>query len=460
VSGGVLHLLLVISQCGLLAFFLAMNGTGLALVAGAWFAARRYLGEVEADRFEDSFESAHSKPVTVICPVRDEQAGVVARVNGLLGLHYPDFQVIVVNDGSSDGTLANLVEAFRLRPSAKVVRTQLATLPVRAIYESAFLPRLVVVDKDDGGRADALNCGLNLARFPLVCSVEDGWTVENDALLRASRPFLDRPDVVATAGAVRPLNGCQATPAGVRETGLPRAWLARMQLVEHLRTFLLGRMGLAGLGGLFLLDGAFSVFRKDLLLEAGGYRPALGEDVELMVRLHGHLRRQGRPCQVVMVPDPLAWAAVPEAAGALGRRRRRWQRVLLDVLWRHRDMWFNPDCGRVGTLALPYVLLFEAAAPALELAGWILFAVALAAHRLYGPFAVAFCLTGPVLGVAVNLAAILVEQAALHPYARLRDWLKLLGCGVAEGLVYRQVTIVWRVRGIVDWVRGQGGTRA
>lgn len=455
--GRLLTYLLLVNQWGVLAFFVAMNLTNLLLIVRAFFATRRYLDEVEVDQFEAYFESTHSRPLTLICPAHNEEAGVVATVNSLLGLRYPEFQVIVVNDGSTDGTLERLVEAFRLRPSARVMPLRLSSRPVRAIYESAFLPRLVVVDKENGGKADALNCGLNLARFPLVCCVDGDGLIENDALLRATRPFLDQPDVVASAGVIRPLNGCKVTPMGIRGIYLPDSWLARMQTVEYLRAFLFGRMGLASLGSLFIVSGAFSVFRRDLLLEVGGFRKTIGEDFELVVRIHQHLKRQGRPYRVVMVPDPVCWTEVPEDAATLRRQRNRWQRGLLDSLWLHRSMWFNPAYGRIGLFSMPYFLLFEAAAPVIELLGYGFFAFALLGHKTNGPFVLAFLCVALLMGILNSFVAITLEQITHHPYQRPRDWAMLLFCGVFENFGYRQRTVLWRAKGILDWFRGKQG---
>jgi cellulose synthase/poly-beta-1,6-N-acetylglucosamine synthase-like glycosyltransferase len=378
-------------------------------------------------------------------------------VNSLLGLRYPDFQVIVINDGSKDDTLEKLIEAFRLRPSALVVRQVLPTKPVRGIYESAFLPRLVVVDKENGGKADALNCGLNLARYPLVCCMDGDSLLENDALLRVSRPFLDLPNVVATAGVIRPLNGCHVTPMGIRGIFLPKSWLARLQVVEYLRAFLFGRMGLSNMGSLFIVSGAFGVFRKQLLLEIGGFYKTIGEDFEMVVRMHHHLKAQGRPYQVVMVPDPVCWTEVPEDAATLRRQRNRWQRGLLDSLWLHREMWFNPDFGRIGLFSMPYFLLFEAAAPVIEILGYIFFLYALFEGKTHGPFVVAFFCVALLLGVFNSHVAVILEQITNHPYRRMRDWMMLLFCGVIENFGYRQRTLFWRLKGTLDWFRGKEG---
>ena len=229
----------------------------------------------------------------------------MASINSLISLRYPEFQVVVVSDGSTDATLERLIKAFKLQPSQRVVRHLLPTKEVHGIYESAYVPNLVVVDKANGGKADALNCGINLARYPLVCCMDGDSLLENDALLRIARPFMDRPDMVASGGVVRPLNGCKVTPMGIRGIFLPGSWLARFQIVEYLRAFLFARVGLASLDSMFIVSGAFGVFRKDVVVAAGGFETAtIGEDFELVVRLHRCLREWKRPHHITLVPDP------------------------------------------------------------------------------------------------------------------------------------------------------------
>ena len=456
-----IHLLLSslyrLSQWGILLYFLAMNLLNLMLIVRAYFATRRYQEGVEVDHLLDHFETSHIKPITLICPAYNEGAGVVAAVSSLLSLRYPKFQVVVVNDGSKDDTLQKLIEAFRLRRSERVVRLALPTAVIRDVYESPFIPRLVVVDKENGGKADALNCGLNLATYPLVCCMDGDSLLENDALLKITRPFLDRPDVVATAGVIRPLNGCRVTSMGIRGVFMPESWLARLQAVEYLRSFLFGRMGLSNLGSVFIVSGAFGVFRKDLLLEMGGFHKTIGEDFELVVRIHHHLKARGRPYQIVMVPDPVCWTEVPEDTPTLRRQRNRWQRGLLDTLWLHREMWFNSAFGRIGLFSMPYFLLFEAAAPVIELLGYLLFFSALCQGRVEAPFALAFFSVALMLGTFNSHMAILLEQITKHPYQRRQDWALLLLCGFLENFGFRQRTLIWRLAGTYDWFRRREG---
>lgn len=452
------HLFLAFAQGGVLLYFLVLNGLTLLFILRAFILTRRYLAEVETDPLESFFESPHFKPITLICPVYNEAAGAVASVGSLLALRYPEFQVVVVNDGSTDDTVARLVEAFKLHPSRRVIRQLLPTRPIRCVYESAYVPNLILVDKDNGGKSDALNCGINLARFPLVCCMDGDSLLENDSLLRVSRPFLDRPRVVASTGVIRPLNGCHLTPSGIRGIHLPDRWLPRFQIVEYLRAFLFGRMGLASLKSLFIVSGAFGVFRRDLLLEVGGFSTkTIGEDLELVVRLHRHLREKGRDYEVVLVPDPVCWTEVPEDAGTLGRQRNRWQRGLLDSLWLHRRMWFNPRYGRIGLFSMPYFLVFEALAPIIELAGYLAFAYFLLSGQIHAPFALLFLALAILLGLLNSVASVILEQICAHPYQGLKEWLLLLLAGLLENLGYRQRTLLWRLQGTWDWLRGKEG---
>lgn len=445
-------------EAGILAYFLALQVTQFYLIFRAFFSIRGYLDETANDRLDTAFETSHYKPITLLCPVHNEEAGVVPSVNSLISLRFPEFQVVVINDGSKDRSLARLIDAFRLKPSHRVVRHLLPTKEVLGIYESAYVPNLVVVNKANGGKADALNCGVNLARYSLVCCMDGDSLLENDALLRISRPFMDRPNLMASGGVIRPLNGCKVTPMGIRGIFLPKSWLARFQIVEYLRAFLFGRVGLASLDSLFILSGAFGVFRKDLIVQAGGFETAtIGEDFELIVRLHRYLREQHQPYHITLVPDPVCWTEVPEDAKMLGRQRNRWQRGLLEALWKHRRMWFNPRYGRIGLFSMPYFLFFEALAPVIELTGYILFAWSLWRHSFNHTFAILFLYLAVLLGVINSVATVVIQEISSHRYQGFKAFAILLFTAMAENFGYRQLTVWWRLGGTIDWIRGKEG---
>lgn len=449
-----LSFVLAAAEWGILVYFLAMNLTQLALIIRAFFSVRRYLDEVATDRLDTAFETSHYKPITLVCPVYNEVAGVVASVNSLISLRYPEIQVVVVNDGSNDATLDRLLKAFKLKPSHRVLRQLLPTREVRGIYESAYVPNLVVVDKVNGGKADALNCGVNLARYPLICCMDGDSLLENDSLLRIARPFMDRPDMAASGGVIRPLNGCKVTAMGIRGIHLPDSWLARFQIVEYLRAFFFDRVGMASLDGLFIVSGAFGVFRKDLVVEAGGFETTtIGEDFELVVRLHRCLREGQRPYHITLVPDPVCWTEVPETARELGRQRNRWQRGLLETLWKHRRMWFNPKYGRVGLFSMPYFLFFEALAPIIELTGYLMFGWSVWHHSINAPFAILFIYLALLLGMLNSVVSVVLQEISGHRYQGLKAWSLLLLTALVENFGYRQLTLWWRLRGTIDWIR-------
>ena len=293
-----------------------------------------------------------------------------------------------------------------------------------------------------------------------------GWVAANGPVERiepvtgefVSFAWLDRPDLVASGGVIRPLNGCKVTTMGIRGIHLPASWLARFQIVEYLRAFLFGRVGLASLDTMFIVSGAFGVFRKDLVIEAGGFETAtIGEDFELVVRLHRYLREHQQPYHITLVPDPVCWTEVPEEVRVLGRQRNRWQRGLLETLWKHRYMWFNPKYGRVGLFSMPYFIFFEALAPVIEVLGYVVFIWSLWTHSINGAFAILFIDVALLLGVLNSVVSVVLQEISGHRYQGMKAWSLLLFTAVAENFGYRQMTVWWRLRGTIDWVRGKEG---
>ncbi len=448
--------LLDILQLLILLYFLLMNGHQILFLLRAQGIMRRHMDTAHAEEVDFLFGSSNYKPISLVCPVFNEGPGVVPSVNSLLALRYPEIQVVVVNDGSHDDTLQKLIQHFRLRPSHRVVRQAVRCKEIRGVYESVFVPNLVVMDKVNGGKSDALNAGLNLAQYPLVCCIDGDSLLENDALLRVVRPFMDIPNTVLCGGVIRPLNGCKVTPMGIRGIGLPSNWLAKFQVMEYLRAFLYGRLGLASFNMLFIVSGAFGLFRRDLLLEAGGFNPkTVGEDFEAVVRMHRHMRELKHPYAIQMVPDPICWTEVPENLKTLHRQRNRWQRGLLDVLWIHKKMMFNPKYGLLGLISLPYFLIFEALAPLIELTGYLIFLVYIIQGNVNTPFALLFLCVAILLGLLNSTVSMMLEVEGGHRYKGLKSFFTLLLTAILENFGYRQLTLFWRLHGTLDWLRGR-----
>ncbi len=443
-----------------LVYFLLINTSYLVLIVLAALEFARHLRRVPFAGFDEACASPLTAPVSVLVPAYNEAAGIVASVSALLALRYPVHEVVVVDDGSTDATFGVLATAHDL---VEVPRRLRHEVPVRGRLLSVHVPRdaripLVVVRTQNSGRSDSLNTAINAARHELVCFVDADSILDPEALLTVARPFIDDPlRVVAAGGVVRAANGCRVVAGRVVEVRMPGGWLARIQVVEYLRAFMLGRTGWSRLGALVLISGAFGLFRRDVVVQVGGLDPdCIGEDLDLTVRVHKAMRDARRPYRVVFVAEPVAWTEVPSTRAVLARQRRRWHRGLWEVLWSHRRMIGNPRYGRIGLVALPYYVLFELVAPLLELVGAIVVPVGWATGLVEQETAVAFLLVAYAYAVLVSLAALAVEEFSFHRYGRWRDLGVAVAVSVVENLGYRQLTAWWRVQGLwAAWRRSE-----
>jgi cellulose synthase/poly-beta-1,6-N-acetylglucosamine synthase-like glycosyltransferase len=412
--------------------------------------SRRWSG---AEGHSEIFASPLTPAVSLLIPAHDEEAGILDTLAAALGQRYPALEVILVDDGSTDRTFELVAARYEL---AEVTPRPTASLPVDGEILSVHRARtgdpLTVVRKSSvGRRSDALNAALNLARHPLVCMVDADSLLEEDALLRVARPFVEDPaNVVAAGGVIRAVNGAHTDRGTVLEPRLSKHWLVRIQTVEYLRSFLLGRTGWADAHALLIISGAFGLFRRDLVVEVGGLDPhSLAEDAELVVTLQEHLRRHRRPHRVVFVPEPVCWTEVPETWGVLGRQRRRWAHGLGQLLWKHRRMIGNPRYGPVGLLALPFFLIFEFLGPVVEVFGLASIALAGGLGLLdLGTVAVMIGLALSV-GTLLSVTAIAVEEFTYRRYRRGRDVVALLAAGVIENVGFRQAHAWFRLRGLL-----------
>jgi cellulose synthase/poly-beta-1,6-N-acetylglucosamine synthase-like glycosyltransferase len=438
-----------------IAYFVLLNGVYLTMSFFAFVSLRRYALRMRTVDVAELMATAGMPPVTLLAPAHNEEATCVEAIRSLLTLRYPSYDIIVVNDGSTDGTLAALGAAFELVEASRAPVATIPTAEVRGVLRSRRHPSLWVVDKANGGKADALNAGLNFCRTPLFCAMDADSLLEPDALTRIVRAFLEDATTVAAGGVIRIVNGCRVRSGMVEEVGLPDNRLARIQVLEYLRSFLSGRMGWDALDSTLIISGAFGMFQRSVVTEAGGYATdTVGEDMELVVRIHRYCREQRRPYRVTFVPDPVAWTECPESLRVLGRQRDRWQRGLVEALWRHRVMLLNPRYGKVGMLAFPYFFFLEVFGPIIEGLGYLTFLLAVVLGRASMPYVLAFLAVAFAFGIALSFAAVGLEELSFRRYPRVRDLLRLLGVAITENLGYRQLSTYWRIRGMVAKLRG------
>jgi cellulose synthase/poly-beta-1,6-N-acetylglucosamine synthase-like glycosyltransferase len=441
--------LMHVTSLPILVYFALINLSYLALIVLAFVDFRAQHRRREA--VVETFGGALTPGVSLVVPAYNEEAVIVTAVQALLSLRYPRHEVVVVDDGSTDATFARLQAAFDLVPIPREIPQD---VPTRARVIDVHLPRdgrtrLVVVRKENSGRSEAINVGVNAATEPLVTMVDADSILEPDALLRVTQPFSDDPNrMVAAGGAIRPVNGSRVVSGRIVKVQMPTSWLARVQVVEYLRAFLLGRTGWARIGALILISGAFGIFRRDVIVEVGGLDPeSIGEDFELVLRIHRKLRDEGRDYRVAFVPEPVLWTEVPSTASVLRSQRRRWHRGLWETLWAYRGMLLRPRYGRVGFMALPYFWIFELFAPVLELFGIIIVPLALALHVVNLPYAILFLVLAYGLAVLVTLSAMAAEEWAFHRHERWRDLGLTLVASVLENFGFRQLTVWWRLEG-------------
>ena len=337
------------------------------------------------------------------------KASIKKSVRALLTLTYPQLEIVMVDDGSTDETLSVLTSTFALVPMDPIYDRRIATKPVRAIYRSHQYPNLVVVSKDNGGKADSLNVGLNISSSELA--IDADTILDPDGLGRLVRPFIRSHDVVAAGATIRVANGCTVTQGRLASERGPHRALAGIQAVEYLRALLFGRPGWNRLGGNLLISGAFGLFRRENLLETNGYVKSVGEDMELIVRLRRHGYETGQPARIEFVPDPVAWTETPTGFRELGRQRERWQRGFTDVLWRHRSLLLNPRFGVLGMVVFPAFVLFEWMAPVIEVVGLILVALGLILGQLSAVFAIPFFSLACGLGILLSMLALMLRSS-------------------------------------------------
>ena len=454
---GILHTVLHVVNVIILVYFFLINAFYFLFTVLSLYGLFRHRDLTTYVSFKEIFRLPLVKPISIIAPAYNEEKTIIESIQSLLSLEYPIFEVIVVNDGSTDLTLDRLIKSYQLEKSRRVFRKVVDHKPVKGIYTSPSYPKLVVVDKMNGKKADALNAGLNISRYPLFCAVDGDSLLDKDALLKMVRPFLEDPEKTVAAGGIIRLSNCCTVKSGqVREVRLPCNALARFQVIEYFRAFLGGRIGMSMLKSMLIVSGAFGLFRKDIALQCGGYRAeSIGEDMDLIVRMRRHLHNTKRPFEIRFIPDPICWTEAPETLKCLSRQRNRWHRGLLDTLLHNKIMLFNPRYGITGLFAMPFYFVFEMLGPFIELLGYIIFAACIGLGLVNYPFAVLFFLVAVVLGTLLSLLSILLGEYSSERYPRRKDILILTLFSLLENILYRQWLTLVRVLAFFDFYKGK-----
>jgi cellulose synthase/poly-beta-1,6-N-acetylglucosamine synthase-like glycosyltransferase len=453
----VIHRFLSFANYTLFFYYLSGNLVYLlALIIALKTSAAHHRG-IESFRLRWITESPLAPPITLLVPAHNEEKSIRVSIRNLLELDYPEFEVIVINDGSKDRTLHELQDEFELRPIRMVYVQEIPSAEIRGLYRSDVDPRLLVIDKESAGsKADAVNAGLNAAMSPYVCIVDSDSMLERDSLLRIMVPVLADPKrVVGVGGIIRILNGSEIRGGQLIRVRLPRKSIEIIQVVEYLRAFLIGREAWAQGNMMLIISGAFGLFRTDLVRAIGGYRAkAIGEDLDLVTRLHRYLLEKKQEYRIQFVPDPVCWTEAPSDLKSLGRQRARWHKGLFDTLRPNIDMLFRWRYGRVGALALPYLWIYELFAPIIELGGIVTIVVAAVLGDLSRDFFIQFMIFGYAFATIISIGAVLQEELTYKRYSDWQDVARLVTYCFFEHCPYRQLHMFWRLQGLWQYMRG------
>lgn len=409
----------------------------------------------KSDFDEVHIDAFYSKPVSILVPAYNEEAGIIDNIHSLISLRYPNTEIIVINDGSTDRTQELVLDHFKMHKVEKVYRPHLKTKRVISLYQSSVHPNLLLLEKENGGKADSLNAGINLANYPFFCSIDGDSILEETALLRVMKPvMLSGGEVIAAGGNIQAANGLNISLGSISERKLSDRPLVLMQIVEYMRAFLMGRTALSRFNLMLIISGAFSVFSKEWVIKAGGYsNETIGEDMELIVKLHRLIREEKANKRVAFVPDPVCWTEAPATKSVLRRQRRRWHQGLIESLWTHRKMLLNPKYGAVGMVSFPYFWVIECLGPVIELAGYLYVIIAFLLGDVYIEIAFLLLMLLVLYSTVFSVLTVFFEAWVTDKYLNRKELLRFVVLSLTEVFWYRPLTLFWRCEGLWHFIR-------
>lgn len=407
--------------------------------------------------YKEILSSTFSPSISIIAPAYNESLNIVENVRSLLSNHYVNYDVIIVNDGSKDDSLEKLIQAYDLIQIDIPINNQIKTKPLRGgVYKSTnpAFDKLTVVDKENGGKADALNMGLNISKNKYVACIDVDCLLLEDALQKLIKPFLEETDsqVIAAGGVIRIANSCTIKDGKLLDVNFPKKWLEQGQILEYLRAFLLGRMAWSRLNGLLVISGAFGLFDKKIAIEVGGYDTnTVGEDMEIIVRMRRHMQDMKLKYKVAYIPDPLCWTEAPDNYKTFISQRNRWTRGTIETLKKHRKIGFNRKYFSLGLLSYPYWFIFERMAPIVEVAGIVYFGVLIYFDYVRWDYSLAFILLAYTFSILFSIVAIISEELTYHQYKKKGMGLKLVIISFLEPIVNHPFILYSAIKGNIEY---------
>ena len=439
-----------------LLYIISVDAIYLIQLISAFFGLRSYIKMCQYGDFRRYLDSENMIPISLIAPAYNEEKLIVDNVESLLALDFPEYEVVVVNDGSTDKTLEILKKRFDLLQTDEPFRKSIETAPIRATYRSQTCPNLVVLDKENGGKSDALNAGINTAAYPVFVSIDADSILERQSLIKIIMPFVKDSSVIGVGGIVRIANPKDIKNGQITNITLTKNPLLSLQVVEYLRAFLTGRIGFDNLDLLLIISGAFGAFKKEAVIAVGGYtKDTIGEDMELVVKLHRHFARKGSDYKIQFLSDPVCWTEAPDNMRDFFAQRRRWHIGLMDTLFRHKDMVFNREYGRIGLVALPYYWMFELLGPVVETVGYLFVLLSWVLGLINFSFVVMFFAVAVLYGTMLSIGALILEENTFKKYPSISQLAVLVFYSFVDNLGYRQLNSLIKVIAALSYKRAK-----
>ncbi len=455
--------ILILTQYLCLAFFVGINLGYLALTIIAFIQLPKI---VQSHTLLRELPQPHTNfeiPISLMMAAYNEEAVIVESVYSLLQIDYPKYEIVVVNDGSSDRTLEVLIEEFDLVELPLTIRERLPHKPITAHYRSRTHPILRVVDKENGGiKSDASNAGFDACVYSLVSPLDADTVLERDTHKLLVQPFLDDPTTIASGGAVRIVNGGEVSKGVLLDVDLPAFKpLVLFQIIEYLRAFLFSRVGWAAVDALPIISGAIGIFKRETVVEVGGFSlETHAEDIDIVLRMHLYHLERDIPYKIANVPDSQCWTEAPDTYKILRKQRVRWHRGFLDSLWANKQLFFHRKSGILGWVSFPFQVIFEGLSPIIEIAGYASTIVLYFAGVLSLWAALMFLLLAFGLGILLTTCAMLLEAFTFNTYPKPKHLLILFAANILEHFGYRQLNAFWRFTGLLYWAIGHEESRS
>lgn len=402
--------------------------------------------------FKRYVDSENLLPISLIIPAYNEQENIVQNVRSLMKINYPKFEIIVVNDGSTDKTRQLIIDSFNMHPIESSSRMIIPTKKVDGIYFSKSYPNLLFVDKENGGKSDALNAGINASSYPLFTCLDADSRIEKDALLKLSVDFIKDSRTVCAGGIVRIANGSKIVDGEFKGFSMPEHLVERFQIVEYYRSFLSGRVFWSATNSILIVSGAFGLFRKQTVIDIGGYKTdTIGEDMEIIVNIHHYMKKHKQKYKIIFDEEAVCWTQGPMSIRDIRSQRRRWQVGLMDTLIRHRSMFLNPRYGFVGLFSIPYNWIFELFGALIETIGYFLIPFSLIMGELNIFFFITYFLLAVLLGIILSEGSLVLEQQTHKITMSVKQSIAISLYSLLENFGYRQMISLFRVEGIIKY---------